>query len=213
MKKLFLFTALVISTVWASSQDDKSKSILTELSTKAKTFTTVKAEFSKSYVKGKINESASGVIMVKGQKYYVETGEGQNLYCDGRTVYTHVLDSKEAIKCSLEEVKKESPIDPSTMWNIWEKDFKYRYVKEETTGGVTYDVIDLYPLKPQGKSFHTITLKIDRANKQVQQFIIKGTDSSVTTFTVKSFVTNSEIPDGKFIFVPSKYPGVEIIDC
>lgn len=197
----------------AGAQDDKAKSILNELSQKAKTYNSVSATFGKTFVKGKINETASGSVFVKGSKFYAETGEGQNIYCDGRTVWTHVLDSKEVIKCSLDEVREEGPFDPSEMFTIWEKDFKYRYLKEETMGGVTFDVIDLYPLKPAEKQFHTIRLKIDRNKKEVSEFLIKGKDQSETTYKIKTFTPNATIPDSKFIFNPAKFTGVEVIDC
>jgi outer membrane lipoprotein-sorting protein len=213
MKRIFSILLLAGVTISAQAQDEKAKKILTELSTKAKAFTSIQATFGKSFVKGKINETASGSLAVKGKKYYAETGEGQNLYCDGRTVWTHVIDSKEVIKCPLEEVIKEAPMDPSQMFTIWEKDFKQKWVKEETINGAVHDVIDLYPVKPTEKQFHTITLKINRDKKEVYQFIIKGNDGSVTTYTLKTFVTNQEIPDSKFIFNTGKFPGVEVIDC
>lgn len=211
--KLLFVAAFLFSGFSQPAQDDKSKAILQELSTKAKGFTSIDATFQKSFEKGKIREQASGSVAVKGKKYFADTGEGQIIYCDGRTVWTHMPDSKEAIKCSYEEVQKEMPIEPSQMFTIWEKDFKYRYVSEETINGVAHDVIDLYPIKPQDKQFHTITLKVNRQKKEVYQMIIKGKDSSVTTFTIKTFITNSELPDTKFNFTPSKYPGLTVIDC
>src|SRR5690606_25550453 len=143
--------------------------------------------------------TSKGQIMIKGAKFYVETGEGQNLHCDGRTVWTHVVEDNEVYKCPKEEAFDGEDIpDPSKLLTIWENDFNSRYLKEETIGGTKYHVINLHPTKPGDVKFHTITLKINASKKEVEYITIQSKDGSPTTFHITSFKGNETISDGQF---------------
>lgn len=206
-----LFIALLGFT--AGAQEDKSKAILKELSTKAKTFKSVKANFTMTYTaKGGSKTTSKGNVAIKGQKFKLITGEGQDIYSDGKTVWTYVKDDQIVYKCPKEEALEGSDIsDPSDLFTIWEKDFKSRYLKEETIDGKNLHVIRLHPTNPTKVKFHTITLKINQTTKEVEYFIIKSKDGSVTTYQISSFITDSELNDG--IFKWTSKPGVDVEDC
>ena len=210
MKKMISALIVAFLAISVNAQDTKSKEILNELSKKAKGYTSIKANFTKTYTKGSKSSKAQGKIMIKGSKFYVETGEGQNLYCDGRTVWTHVVDVNEVYKCPKNEAFEGEDIpDPSKLLTIWENDFKSRYLKEETIGGSKYHVINLHPLKPGSVKYHTITLKVNADKKEVEYITIQSKDGSKTTFHITSFKVNETISEGQF-----RYSGnAEIIDC
>ena len=211
MKKVLLLMFVLGFGLVSTAQDAKAKKILDELSTKAKTFKTVTATFTKTTKSPKGATSTSkGKMYVKGKKYFVHTGEGIDIYCDSRSVWTHLVEDEECYKSSIEDAEDEDMVDPTKMFTIWEKDFKYRYVKEEKSGDKTYDIIYLHPLKPADKKFHKISIKIDRASKEIKEFIIHGKDGSVDTYKITTFTTNKEIGDSKFKFPKAKYPDVEV---
>lgn len=211
MKKFIALAALIAVGLTGFSQDEKSKKILNEMSEKAKTYKTVKASFSKTFKKGKLNETSNGEVMIKGDKYFLKSGEGQNIYSNGRTVWTHIPDTKEVYKCPASEM--DDMLSPSKMFTVWEDDFKYRYVNEESMNGKTYHVIKLHPQNAGDKNFHTITIKIEKENNELEYFIIKGKDGSITTYQLKDFKANESIPDDTFNFNPNKFPGVDVMDC
>ena len=91
---------------------------------------------------------------------------------------------------------------------MYEKDFKYKYVKEANN----QHVINLYPLNPEGKGYHRITLYIDKTKMEIKRIEIFGKDGTNTTYIVKSFKTNTPIEDTKFTYSKSKYPNAEVID-
>lgn len=218
MKILALFIGLSVAAVSTTTpslvQEDKSKKILSELSKKAESFSTVKASFTKTYTKGAVKDVSKGKIIVKGNKFFVESGEGQNLYCDGRTVVTHLIEDQEAYCSPASELTDEGDfIQPSEMFTIWEKDFKYRYLKEETIGGTKYHVINLAPLKPKEKKFHTIQIKVNESKKTVDYFVISFKDGSVANYHITDFKTNETVSDGTFSFNKAKHPDVVMEDC
>ena len=211
MKKFASILLTLAVSISAGAQDTKSKEILSELSNKAKGYKTIKATFKKTYKSSSDKKSFSnGKLYSKDKKFYLETGEGQNMYSDGRTVWTHIIDDDEVYKCPLEQTfEGEDITEPGKLLTIWENDFKTRYLKEETIDGKKYDVINLHPSKPGSKKFHTITVKVNKAKKEVDYIIIHGKDGSITTYRITSFKTNDEISDGQFRY----RGGAEIIDC
>ncbi len=218
MKILALIIGLSVAAVSTTTptlvQEDKSKKILSELSKKAEGFTTVKASFTKTYTKGAVKDVSKGKITVKGTKFFVETGEGQNLYCDGRTVVTHLIEDEEAYCSPASELSEDGEfIEPSEMFTIWEKDFKYRYLKEQTISGTKYDVINLVPLKPKEKKYHTIQIKVNKTKKTVDYFIISFKDGSTAKYHITSFKTNETVSDAMFKFNKAKFPDVIMEDC
>ncbi len=214
MKRLLgiLFVTAFTLGVNAQDRDPKAKAILDQLSEKAKDYTTVQATFDKVFTKGSTRATGSGSVTIKGKKFILKTGEGQDIYSDGRTVWTHIIDSKEVMKCSVEESLEDVQFDPSEMFTIWERDFKYKYDGEETIGGVSHHVIKLFPTKSD-KGFHTIILKINKETLEIKQFIIKGKDGSTTQYTLTTFKTGMSLSDSMFMFNKAKHPGVEIFDC
>lgn len=213
MKQVAGILLIALLSFSTSAQEDKSNAILKELSTKAKTFKSVKANFMMTYTaKGGSKSTSKGNVAIKGQKFKLITGEGQDIYSDGKTVWTYVKDDQIVYKCPKEEALEGSDIsDPSELFTIWEKDFKSRYLKEETIGDKNFHVIRLHPTNPTKVKFHTITLKINQKTKEVEYFIIKSKDGSTTTYKISSFVTNSELSDSLFKW--SNKPGVDVEDC
>ena len=212
MKKITTLMMGLLVVAGLNAQDTKSKEILKELSDKAQSFSTIKANFTKTFEKRDTETKTSGKMMVKGDKFFMNTGEGQDFYCDGKTVWTHVIDDAEVYKCSFNEVVEDPDfLNPRDIFTIWEKGFKTRYVKEQEIKGSMYHVINLHPLKPEEKKYHTVTLKIHAEKKEVGYVIIQSNDGSRTIYKISSFTTNEEIPDSKFRW--QNKPGIDVLDC
>src|SRR5687767_12434289 len=204
MKHIFYSGLIACFTLTAFAQmpkeqvDSKAKAILDELSKKTKGYSTIKAEFNIEVTGAdkKEKENSSGSLQLKGTKYKLDL-KGQNIYCDGKSQWTYIKESNEVQINNAPDPNKTETVTPVNIFTIYEKGHKSSYIKEETVNGVNCDVIDLYPLEK--KSYHRVTLYIDKAKKQVVQVkIFSKTDQSVTTITVKSFTTNTEMADTAF---------------
>lgn len=216
MKKIILGIALLsgISLKAEIPQNDqKAKAILDEVSAKTKSYKTIVSSFVYS-VEGKdkkVSDKQEGNIWLKGSKYKVEIA-GQVIICDGKTIWTYLKESNEVQINSVENRESEDKITPSNMFTMYEKGFKYEFVKEEPKGGETAQIIKLFPLDPKKKSYHTATVTINKGKKQVQTMKINGKDGNTTTYMLKKLTPNTDLPDNMFNFDKSKYPGVEVID-
>jgi outer membrane lipoprotein-sorting protein len=213
MKK-FIITLIVIATTFNLSvafaqQDQKAKDVLNKLSEKSKSYKTIVADFTLKMINKEedIDEEQSGTLYIKDNKYYVSI-PGQVIFSDGKAVYTYLKDADEIQINNLPDALDEESVDPSKLFTLYEKDFKYKYVKEENN----QHVINLYPLKPDGKGYHRITLYIDKSKMEISRIEIYGKDGTNTIYIVKSFKTNVPVEDSKFTYNKSKYPNAEVID-
>ena len=211
---LLLLTILSITSATIQAQekpDLKAKAILDDLSTKTKSYSTIRAEFTFT-VEGrdKKSETQSGILQLKGDKYKLEI-KGQEIISDNKTVWTFLKDANE-VQVNNVDMTSADAVNPSTIFTIYEKGFKYKFDKEEMQGNTTLQIIDLYPLNPDKKKFHTVKLLIDKSKKQIAVVKIFMKDGSVVTYNVKIFTPNAEIKDTTFAFDAKAHPGVEVVD-
>lgn len=204
---IIAFMAIGSLTVNAQDQDPKAKKILDELSAKTKAYTTIKAEF--SWVvekKDKSKESQSGKIQTKAAKYKLEI-PGHEIYCDGKTVWDFIKDANE-VQIKDMEVGGDDAINPSTIFTIYEKGFKYKFESEDAVN----QFISLFPTNSDKKKFHTIKLSIDKTKKQISSVKMFMKDGTTQIYTIKTFSGSTVIPDTDFVFDSKLHKGISIED-
>lgn len=215
MKKatFLLVPALLLQFVLGMAQiDKKAKDLLDKVSAKTKSYTSYKVNFtfSLSNTDQKINESNSGALIVKGPKYQLKMGE-QEIFCDGKKVITYQKETNEALSQDLADMDSES-ITPQSIFMMYEKGFKIRYVKDITEGNKKLAVIELYPMEPKKKDYTMIILYVEEAQLSIARAEIKAKNGSKYTYSVSKMEPNVAAADGLFVFDKSKYPGVKIIN-
>ena len=206
-KNSFLIALLAIGSLITNAQTDQAKKILDDLSVKTKSYSTLKAEFSWTVEKkDKTKDTQIGKIETKGAKYKLEI-PGHEIYCDGKTVWDFIKDANE-VQIKDMEAGGEDAVNPSTIFTIYEKGYKFKFDGEDATT----QVVSLFPLNPDKKKFHTIKLSIDKTKKQITSVKMMMKDGSLQTYTIKSFLGNGVIPDTDFVFNPKSHPGISTED-
>jgi outer membrane lipoprotein-sorting protein len=205
---ILLITSIVGLSVNAQ-QDEKAKGILDKLSAKTKAYKTIQAEFqfTLSNKSEGTNESQTGKIEIKGDKYFLSI-KGQDVISDGKSITTILKDASEVQINSMPDESDEGYISPNKIFSLYETGFKYKYVKEEAGN----DIINLYPNNAEEKAFHRIALYINKAKAEITKVIVYGKDGTNTTYTIKVFTPNATIADSKFTFDKAKHPKFEVID-
>lgn len=214
MKKasLFMIPLLLVQFIAAHAQvDKKAKDLLDKVSSKTKSFSAYKITFSFTLnnPEQKINETTQGTLDVKGSKYHLKMGE-QEIFCDGKNVLTYQKETNEALAQDVADMDEES-ITPQSIFMMYEKGFKIRYVKDLTETGKKIAVIDLYPVDPKKKDYSIITLFVDEAQLNISRAEIKAKNGSRYTYTVNKMEPNVALADNVFVFDKAKYPGVKVI--
>jgi outer membrane lipoprotein carrier protein len=207
-KKTAVITFMLLGYLTINAQEDpKAKKVLDDLSAKTKAYTTVKAEFVlTTEKKDKTKDTQSGKIETKGSKYKLMI-PGHEIYCDGKTVWDYIKDANE-VQVKDMDAGGDDAITPSTVFTIYEKGFKYKFDSEDATT----QTISLFPTNPDKKKFHTVKLLIDKVKKQISSVKMLMKDGATQTYLIKSFVSNSDIPDASFTFNPKTHPGISVED-
>jgi len=212
--KLIIAGATLLFSFPSFSQDAKAKEILDAASAKTKAYKSFKADFTYTMENKteKINEKQTGTLITKGNKFHLVLA-GQEVFSDGKAIYTYIKDANEMqINAIPSEAESDETISPNNIFTMYEKGFKYKYEKEEKIEAKTFHIINLYPVKPKEKTYHTITLSIDAATKQINKIKISGKDGTIFTYQIKTFEPDFVVDDTKFTFNKSKYPKAEIVD-
>jgi outer membrane lipoprotein-sorting protein len=208
-KKLTIIALVAIGSITTlnAQNDPKAKAILDELSKKTKAYTSIKAEFSFTVEKkDKTKETQVGKIEVKGAKYKLII-PGHEIYSDGKTVWDYIKDANE-VQIKDVEVGGDENLNPSNIFTIYEKGYKYKFDSEDATK----QIVSLFPENPDKKKFHTVKLIIDKVKKQITQVKMMMKDGSTHTYEIKSFATNTEMPDTNFVFNTKAHPGISVED-
>jgi len=212
MRSLYLVIALLGSmAAMAQKNDPEAKKVLDAVSAKFKTFSSVQAGFAYKVEdgKGKVQANKTGTILMKGTKYKVSFG-AQEIFCDGKTVWSLDKSSKEVTISSLDA--SGSTLTPQKLFtNFYDNDFLCLLNGEKKVGTKTLQEVEMTPTD-KSKPFHKVYLQVDKSAKTIYSTRVLENSGNRYTYTVTSMKTNTPAADNMFVFDKSKYPGVEEVD-
>jgi outer membrane lipoprotein carrier protein len=194
MKKISLLAvlSLALSVSLFAQKDPKATEVLDQLSAKTKAYTSIQADFKMSVKSDDVTEEQKGKITLMGDKYKY-TVFGVTKICDGINIAEIVPMDEEII---LTKLKQNDPdeINPKNLFTIYEKGFKYRYIKEITENGKKLHMIELYPDGKTDNAYRRITLYItvDTIELHKAELFAKSTNK-VFTFVLTNRKYNEKI--------------------
>ena len=191
--------------------DPEAKKVLDAVSTKFKTFKAIKASFALKIenAAGKPQGVKSGSVMMKGVKYRVSI-TGQEIFCDGTTVWTYDVAAKEVQVSAVDN--SSGSITPQKLFtNFYDKDFLFVLAPDVKKAGKTYKVVELTPID-KTKPFFKVVLEVDKASSVIMSTRVFEKSGNRYLYAINSINTTASIADDVFSFNPKKYPGVEVID-
>jgi outer membrane lipoprotein carrier protein len=211
MKNLILsFFTLFLAYSVTAQYDPKALQILDEMSKKYKAIPAFEANISQTLTNDteKINEEFKGKITVKGDKFRLVLPE-QEVINNGTTIWTYLPEAKEV---NIDNYDPNSDdVNPSKIYEIYKKGFKYLYLGDKTEGGAVCEEIDLVPEKKDAQ-FFKIKMFINKKDKSIQSWTMFDKGGNKYKYTISKFNPNIKVEDSFFAFDVKKYPGVEIID-
>lgn len=191
--------------------DPEAKKVLDAVSAKFKTFKAIKAVFALKIenAAGKVQGVKAGTVLMKGVKYRVSI-TGQEIFCDGTTIWTYDVAAKEVQVSSLDNGS--GSITPQKLFtNFYDKDFLFVLGQNIKKGGKTYKVVELTPID-KTKSFFKVVLEVDKSTSVIMSTKVFEKNGNKYLYAINSINTTASVADESFSFNPKKYPGVEVID-
>ena len=218
MKNLYLLCGFLLSATLSFAQgsnptknDPEAKKVLDAVSAKFKTFKSVQANFTfkNEDSKGTLLGTKKGTVFMKGSKYRV-TIDGQEIFCDGSTIWTYDKSTNEVTITKLDPGA--GGITPQKLFtNFYDKDFLSKLNGEKTNNKKLVQEIEMTPVD-KTRTFHKVYLLIDKNNKTIYSTRVLDKAGTVFTYTVNTMNTKVNLADAVFMFDKAKYPGVEVID-
>jgi outer membrane lipoprotein carrier protein len=221
MKKISICLALLLGFGLAmraqngnyiGKNDPDAKKVLDALSAKLNSYKAVQANFTLKVEdsKGKLQGSRSGVIFLKGNKYHVSVVGGQEIYCDGKDVYTYDKSSNEVTITKNDPTTQ--PISPDKLFtNFYDKDYLYRLTGENKLGTRTVEEVELTPVD-KTRTFFKVLLYVDKATHALVS--MKVFDKGGNRYTLDTSKINGSAPitDAQLAYNKAKFPGAEEVD-
>jgi outer membrane lipoprotein-sorting protein len=186
-----------------------AQQLLQDVSAKAAAYQTISAGFTYSLqnTAAKLNDSQTGKLTVKGDKYRLEIAR-QIILCDGKTVWTLMPDTKEVQINNLSDM--EDAITPNKIFSEYYKKFSAKSVSEKTIQNIAYKVIDLEPVDK--KEFSNAALTVQKSGLTPYELKLTDKRGTVHTYTLNNFKANAAVNDAVFSFNAGDYKDYEIID-
>lgn len=213
MKKILsIITALALCSGAVFGQGSKNaKEILDKVSQKTKSYKSIRLTYSLVHTSPEgANDKATGTLLMKGNKYQVTVLDNV-LYCDGKTLWTHMIEEKEVVVSNIED-DDANAMNPAKILTMYEKGFKFKFVQDRFEASRAIYVIDLFPEDVANSEYSKVRLSIDKDKSQLWKAEYFSKDGNKYTITVNTFKVNEQLPDSSFTFDKAKNPGVKVID-
>lgn len=211
MKKIpFIAILLFLTNSVFAQKDPKAEEVLKTVSAKYKSFKSLSAFFKVviENQKEKTKENQSGTITIKGDMYKLDMS-GQEVMSDGKTVWTFLKEDNE-VQINDATAKKDA-LSPTTIFTIYEKGFKSKYIGEKTESGKTVHQIELVP-EDSKKPYFKIQLNINKTEKYVMSAKVMNKNGTTLNYAVEKFTPDVVVADNIFTFENAKHPGVDVVD-
>lgn len=204
----WLISMMVVFQISAQN-DPKATQILNKVSKLYKSYSTIKSTFTvtTTSAQGKSTPASSGTVWIKGNKYRLDYA-GQEIYCDGKFIWTYNKDDKEVTK-EVFKVKDNS-ITPNEIFTIYNRDFKSLFEGPIVKDGKTLDVVKLVPKKKVNYSY--LKLEIDRNTSKIQRMVQHFKNGTEISYAIGTFTPNVGIEDSFFQWNAASHPGVTLVD-
>lgn len=204
-----LLLLLAITLVGTLQAQVNSQKILDDLASKTNAAQNIKVAFSYEMenTEADIHEATKGSLIVSGDKYNLKIA-GQEIFCDGKTIWTYIADADEV---QINEVDAEESFSPTKLLSSYSDDYNAALEKEYTENNRKYYLLKLTP-KAKDSGFDFVHLKIEKDKMQLASFILYDFDKNVFSYIIKEYLTNVALDAKAFTFDASKYPNVDIVD-
>lgn len=188
--------------------DEKSKALLSALSSEIAGYTSYEVEFTSS-MKGEFS-ALDGKAVVSGDRYYMST-PGMEIFFDGESIWTYTHDIKQVVR---EKPRGGTNLldNPVRFFKLYDEDFAHTYKGRTNWNGKPVDLVELKP-KNSGDSYTLMQLRLDAVTHRPLSLSYQVEGSSAPLeITVRKITPNVPVSPARFTFDRKAHKDVEIVD-
>jgi outer membrane lipoprotein-sorting protein len=192
--------------------DPDAKKVLDGLSAKLKSYKAIQCGFTLTVTdaKDKVQGSKSGTIYLKGNKYHISVVGGQDIFSDGKDVWTYDKSSNE-VTITKSDPNTQTITPDKIFTNFYDKDFLYKLNGESKVGGRTVQEVELTPTD-KNKQFFKALLYVDKTQHTLVSMKSFDKTGNKYTLTTKNLNGNAPISEAQLAYNKTKFPGAEEVD-
>jgi outer membrane lipoprotein-sorting protein len=194
----------------SAQNDPKAESILKKVSETNQAYKDiyVKFNYELNNKQADVKDERDGELTLSGTKFRLQL-MGQDIYSDGNIVWYVMKEDMEVHVKSIDEFKEETNIDPSNIFNQYDKGFKSKFYQEETLDGQAMNTIDLFPEDPGSKPYSRVRLGVDKQTNHIVYSMTFGKDGTDYRLTVLEMKTDSGVSEEMFVFNQQKFEALD----
>jgi outer membrane lipoprotein carrier protein len=199
------------------ANDAEAAALLQKVSEKYKAYKNISASFKLIVQRPRLKpeeddkkytDTIPGQILLAGPKFKIALKE-QEIYCDGKTIWTYILSEKETQVNTFEET--DDMFSPTQIFTLFKDGYLYQIKEKKVVNGHNLTVIEMAP--PNKKlSYFKIDVTIDEASLQFVESKIYEKNGVRYVYKITKQAPNTAISDDNFVFDAKKHPGVKLID-
>lgn len=211
MKRLIIFLlALCFLPLSAQQTDGGATAIVKDLAKKYEAFSSMKIQYTLKIEKDKkVLATSTGNVLLAGNQYVAEMA-GQQLFCDGTTMWNYQPESNEVSIFDYDPMDEDNMLNPAKILKNWSKIYSAKLIREELQKNKMIQIVDLKPLKMS--DVYKVRLFVDKDKKQLTAIAMYETDNTISTYYIDKFVPDATVAKSQFVFDVSRHPDVEVND-
>jgi len=151
-----------------------------------------------------INELMTGTGFLQGDAYKLNVA-GQDMICDGTTLWTYLSDSQEVMVSSIDSENGGTPL---SIINSYYDNINAKFLPNSNKDRVTIEVSP----KAKDENFNKLVVVTDAKTMELKEVHLIDNNGSEFIYNLTKFVTNQVLPANFFTFNEKDYPDAEIID-
>lgn len=203
-----IVTFTVLATGHIAAQAQSADALLEALSRTYNEHTGLRAEFTQtmSSAYSDFTESFSGTLLLKGNRYRVET-ERQTLVTDGNITWIYNADENQVL--INQNADSEDALSVDQLFSGYAARFDAGRVETESLGGRRHHVLHLNP-KDSASFFAAVTVWMRADDNVISRIRIVDQNDTTMLFELRNVDLNARVDEQAFTFSPPQ--GVEVID-
>jgi outer membrane lipoprotein-sorting protein len=194
------------------TQDPQAGQILDRTAQKVKSMKSLQSDFTLVVEdrKERTKNTSTGNLLVK-QNMYKITSEKSIIFFNGKTMWTYQPGNNEVTITEPKNQADDFMSNPALFFTLYQRDFKYRYVRKTSLNGTPCHEIDLFP-KNLSQPYSRIKVFINAQSDLPEILTSVGKDGVDYTVYLKNLVLDQDVNPSTFTFDPSKYKKLEVVD-
>lgn len=205
MKKYFLLIISLLAlsiNLKAQSAEDVFQSVVDKL----KSYDNIEIAFDYNMINTEagIYETMEGIGYIQGEAYKLKI-MGQDIICDGSTMWTYNADAEEVMISEVD--KSEGGGSPLAIINSYYENISAKFIENSTST----KKIEAKSLLGD-ENIDKIIITIDAKTLEIKDLHVYDKNKNEFVYDITKFVTNQNLPVDFFTFKETDYPEAEIID-